>query len=155
LAGRKDRLHQGPVQHHLYFAISTCFSVASYYAGGLFVQAVFALTIVILPSYAIGLFFGSKLFGFARESTFRIICYTLIGASALLGMPALDGIAALDLSFRRSLAADLHDQRVARTMNGRKQQSREEGEVIDEESELRLVALQRPGPWKAKARNMT
>jgi uncharacterized membrane protein YfcA len=76
----------------VYFAISTCFSVASYYAGGLFVDTVFALTMVILPSYAIGLFFGSKLFGFARESTFRIICYTLIGASALLGMPALDGL---------------------------------------------------------------
>jgi uncharacterized membrane protein YfcA len=76
----------------LYFAISTCLSVISYYAGGLFVQAVFALTIVILPSYAIGLFAGSKLFGFASDSTFRIICYSLIGASALLGMPALDGI---------------------------------------------------------------
>ncbi len=76
----------------LYFAISTCFSVVSYYAGGLFVQAVFALTVVILPSYAIGLFAGSKLFGFAKESTFRVICYGLIGASAFLGMPVLDGI---------------------------------------------------------------
>lgn len=76
----------------LYFAISTCFSVVSYYAGGLFVPTVFALTLVILPSYAIGLFAGSRLFGLARESTFRVICYGLIGASAFLGMPALDGI---------------------------------------------------------------
>ncbi|WP_431322013.1 sulfite exporter TauE/SafE family protein [Rhizobium sp. YTU87027] len=76
----------------LYFAISTCFSVVSYYFGGLFVQAVFALTIVILPSYAIGLYTGSKLFGLAKESTFRTICYLLIAASAILGMPALDGI---------------------------------------------------------------
>lgn len=74
----------------LYFAISTCFSVVSYYFGGLFVEAVFALTVVILPSYAIGLYAGSKLFGFARESTFRTICYVLIAASAILGMPALD-----------------------------------------------------------------
>jgi uncharacterized protein len=76
----------------LYFAISTCFSVVSYYFGGLFVEAVFAVTIVILPSYAIGLYAGSKLFGFAKESTFRTICYFLIAASAILGMPALDGI---------------------------------------------------------------
>ncbi|MBB3539437.1 MULTISPECIES: sulfite exporter TauE/SafE family protein [unclassified Rhizobium] len=76
----------------LYFAISTCFSVVSYYFGGLFVDAVFALTIVILPSYAIGLYAGSKLFGLAKESTFRTICYLLIAASAILGMPALDEI---------------------------------------------------------------
>ncbi|MBO9123521.1 MULTISPECIES: sulfite exporter TauE/SafE family protein [unclassified Rhizobium] len=76
----------------IYFAISTCFSVASYYAGRLFVDTAFALTLVILPSYTIGLFLGSKLFGFAKESTFRIICYGLIGASAFLGMPALDGL---------------------------------------------------------------
>lgn len=76
----------------LYFSISTCFSVVSYYAGGLFVQAVFALTVIILPSYAVGLFAGSRLFGLAKESTFRIICYVLIGTSAAIGMPALDGI---------------------------------------------------------------
>lgn len=76
----------------LYFSISTLFSVASYYAGGLFVQSVFAMTIILLPSYAIGLRVGSQLFGLAKESTFRIICYGLIGASAVLGMPALDGI---------------------------------------------------------------
>ena len=76
----------------LYFAISTCFSAISYYFGGLFVEAVFALTIVILPSYAIGLYAGWKLFGFAKESTFRTICYLLIAASAILGTPALDGI---------------------------------------------------------------
>ncbi len=76
----------------LYFAISTCFSVVSYYFGGLFVEAVFALTIVILPSYIIGLYTGSKLFGLAKESTFRMICYLLIAASATMGMPLLDGV---------------------------------------------------------------
>ncbi|APO67127.1 sulfite exporter TauE/SafE family protein [Rhizobium mongolense] len=76
----------------LYFSISTCFSAISYYAGGLFVQAVFALTLVILPGYALGLYGGSKLFGLAKESTFRLICYLLIAAAAIIGMPALDGI---------------------------------------------------------------
>ncbi|TCU17285.1 hypothetical protein EV132_104311 [Rhizobium sullae] len=52
----------------LYFAISTCFSAISYYAGGLFVQAVFALTLVVLPGYALGLYDNSKLFGLARRA---------------------------------------------------------------------------------------
>jgi uncharacterized membrane protein YfcA len=76
----------------LYFSISTVFSAVSYYAGGLFVQAVFALTIVILPAYTAGLYGGTKLFGLAKETTFRLICYLLIGASAIIGMPLLDGI---------------------------------------------------------------
>lgn len=76
----------------LYFSISTLFSVVSYYAGGLFVAPVFAMTVLILPSYSAGLYIGSRLFGLAKENTFRIICYLLIGASAVLGMPALDGI---------------------------------------------------------------
>jgi len=75
-----------------YFSISTIFSTISYYVGGLFVQAVFALTIVILPAYAAGLYGGSKLFGLAKESTFRLICYLLIGASAIFGLPVLDSI---------------------------------------------------------------
>ena len=76
----------------LYFSISTVFSVVSYYAGGLFVQAVFALTVVALPSYAAGLYAGSWSFRLATERTFRLICYSLIAAAAILGMPALDGL---------------------------------------------------------------
>ena len=41
-------------------------------------------------------------------------------------------------------------------LHRREQQSGDEGEVIDEEAELRLVVpSQRDGPWKAKARNRT
>jgi len=76
----------------LYFSISTVFSVISYYLGGLFVAQVFALTVLILPSYALGLHGGARLFGLARESTFRWICYALIASAALLGMPPLDGV---------------------------------------------------------------
>lgn len=75
----------------LYFAISSLFSAISYYVGGLFVEAVFALTLIILPSYAAGLYGGSLLFGLAKESTFRVMCYVLIGAAAIIGMPMLDG----------------------------------------------------------------
>jgi uncharacterized membrane protein YfcA len=76
----------------LYFSISTVFSVISYYIGGLFVQTVFALTVVILPSYTVGLYGGTRLFGLAKESTFRVTCYALIAGSAIIGMPLLDGI---------------------------------------------------------------
>ncbi|MET0746918.1 MAG: sulfite exporter TauE/SafE family protein [Rhizobium sp.] len=76
----------------LYFSVSTIFSVVSYYAGGLFVAQVFALTVLVLPSYALGLYGGTKLFGLATDATFRWICYGLIGCSAVLGMPALDGV---------------------------------------------------------------
>ncbi|MDF0699012.1 sulfite exporter TauE/SafE family protein [Rhizobium sp. MC63] len=75
----------------LYFSSSTVFSAISYYVGGLFVPAVFALTAVVLPSYALGLYGGSKLFGLAKERTFRIACYVLIAAAAIIGMPLLDG----------------------------------------------------------------
>ncbi len=74
----------------LYFVISSALTAVAYLIGGLFVEAVFALTLVILPLYAGGLYIGSRLFGLAKASTFRIICYVLIGASAVLGMPALD-----------------------------------------------------------------
>ena len=74
----------------LYFAISSGLTAVTYLIGGLFVEQVFAMTLVILPLYAGGLYFGSRLFGLAKASTFRIICYVLIGASAILGMPALD-----------------------------------------------------------------
>ncbi|ANP88654.1 sulfite exporter TauE/SafE family protein [Rhizobium leguminosarum] len=76
----------------LYFSISSVFSAISYYIGGLFVPAVFALTVVILPSYMVGLYGGSKLFGLAEERTFRIACYVLIAAAAIIGMPLLDGV---------------------------------------------------------------
>lgn len=91
LGGKSDRARVR-ANVVLYFSISTVFSVISYYVGGLFVPAVFALTVIILPSYAIGLYGGSKLFGLAEERTFRIACYVLIGVAAIVGMPLLDGV---------------------------------------------------------------
>jgi len=76
----------------LYFVVSSALTAFTYVIGGLFVEQVFALTLVIVPLYASGLYAGSRLFGLARPSTFRTICYVLIGASAVLGMPALDGL---------------------------------------------------------------
>lgn len=76
----------------LYFAISSLLSAITYTIGGLFVEEVFYLTLIILPLYAGGLFIGARLFGLAKPSTFRAICLVLIGLSALLGMPAFDAL---------------------------------------------------------------
>lgn len=76
----------------LYFAVSSVISLASYVAGGLFSIEILVLTVVTAPAYAAGLFGGARLFGLADETMFRRICFGLIAASALLGMPLFDAL---------------------------------------------------------------
>jgi uncharacterized membrane protein YfcA len=76
----------------LYFAISTVLTMISYLAGGFITQSVLALSLATGPLYGLGLYLGSRFFGRAREPTFRYVCYGLIAAAAILGMPSLDGI---------------------------------------------------------------
>ena len=40
----------------------------------------------------VGVWFGASLFGRASEAVFRAICYALIAAAVLIGLPALDGV---------------------------------------------------------------
>ena len=47
---------------------------------------------VVGPVYAIGVWFGASLFGKASETVFRAICYALIAAAVIVGLPALDGV---------------------------------------------------------------
>jgi uncharacterized membrane protein YfcA len=49
-------------------------------------------SLVVGPVYAIGVWFGVSLFGRASERVFRAICYALIAAAVIVGLPALDGI---------------------------------------------------------------
>jgi hypothetical protein len=42
--------------------------------------------------YAVGVWFGASLFGRASEKLFRSICYALIAAAVIIGLPALDGV---------------------------------------------------------------
>ncbi|WP_245419508.1 sulfite exporter TauE/SafE family protein [Phyllobacterium salinisoli] len=74
----------------LYFAISTVISTISYVIGGLFVASLAAFALVVGPSYALGLYLGSLLFGQASDRLFRRICYWMIGAAALISLPLLD-----------------------------------------------------------------
>ena len=49
-------------------------------------------SLVVGPVYAIGVWFGASLFGRASETVFRAICYVLIAAAVIIGLPALDDV---------------------------------------------------------------
>ena len=76
----------------LFFAASDFFSLVSYALSGLITMDAIRFSIVVGPIYGIGVWFGASLFGRASESLFRSICYALIAAAVLIGLPALDGV---------------------------------------------------------------
>jgi uncharacterized membrane protein YfcA len=76
----------------LFFAISSVLSITSYLIAGVLTWQSVQLSILIGPTFALGLFIGSRLFSRANEATFRRICYSLIAAAAIIGLPALDGV---------------------------------------------------------------
>jgi uncharacterized protein len=76
----------------LFFAASDFFSLVSYALSGLITAESIRFSIVVGPVYAIGVWFGASLFGRASENLFRTICYALIAAAVLIGLPALDGV---------------------------------------------------------------
>jgi uncharacterized protein len=75
-----------------YFAISTALSAISYVWGGLITVEVLALAVYEALLYALGLWFGSRMFGLASDITFRRICYVMIAVAAITSMPILDGL---------------------------------------------------------------
>jgi uncharacterized membrane protein YfcA len=76
----------------LFFAASDFFSVVSYSLTGLVTSDAIKFSLLIGPGYAIGVLSGAALFGRASEALFRIICYVLIAAAVIIGLPALDGV---------------------------------------------------------------
>ena len=52
--------------------------------------AVFWLALTGGPSYGLGLYLGSRLFGIASERTFRLASYGLIALAGFIGLPLLD-----------------------------------------------------------------
>jgi uncharacterized protein len=76
----------------LFFGASGLFSAVSYAASGLISADVIRFSFVIGPIYGIGIRLGASLFGRASEKHFRVICYSLIAAAIVIGLPALDGI---------------------------------------------------------------
>jgi uncharacterized membrane protein YfcA len=76
----------------LFFGASDFFSTVSYAAAGLITMDAIKFAIVVGPVYAVGVWFGASLFGKASETVFRAICYALIAAAVIFGLPALDGV---------------------------------------------------------------
>ena len=76
----------------LFFAASDFFSLVSYALSGLITMDAIRFSIIVGPVYGIGVWLGASLFGRASESVFRSICYALIAAAVLIGLPALDGV---------------------------------------------------------------
>jgi uncharacterized membrane protein YfcA len=76
----------------LYFGISSVLSIASYLLAGLITRESVLLSLLIGPSFALGLFAGARLFTRANETVFRRICYSLIAGAAVVGMPVLDSV---------------------------------------------------------------
>jgi uncharacterized membrane protein YfcA len=76
----------------LFFAASDFFSLISYALSGLITMDAIRFSIVVGPVYGIGVWLGALLFGRASENLFRAICYALIAAAVLFGLPALDGV---------------------------------------------------------------
>jgi uncharacterized membrane protein YfcA len=76
----------------LFFGASDFFSVVSYSLTGLITADSIKFSLVVGPVYAIGVWFGASLFGRASETVFRAICYVLIAAAIIIGLPALDNL---------------------------------------------------------------
>jgi uncharacterized protein len=76
----------------LFFVASDFFSVVSYALTGLITSDAIRFSLLIGPVYAIGVGLGALLFGRAGEHLFRAICYALIAAAVIIGLPALDGV---------------------------------------------------------------
>jgi len=76
----------------LFFGASDFFSAVSYATAGLITLDAMKFAFVVGPVYAVGVWFGASLFGKASETVFRAICYALIAAAVIFGLPALDGV---------------------------------------------------------------
>ena len=76
----------------LFFAASDFFSVVSYAASGLITSDAIRFSLLVGPVYGIGVWLGAACFGRAGDALFRGICYVLIAAAAIIGLPALDGV---------------------------------------------------------------
>ena len=76
----------------LYFAVSSVLSVASYLVAGLITAESIALSMLIGPAFALGLFTGTRLFSRSNEATFRRTCYALIACAAIIGLPVMDSV---------------------------------------------------------------
>ncbi len=73
-----------------YFAILMWLALTIFALKGLLPGKVFWLAAAAAPTYALGMYLGSAMFGFASPETFRRIAMALVALATVLGAPALD-----------------------------------------------------------------
>lgn len=71
----------------LFFAATTLFTFVSYLASGIITPQALWLAALVAPTYALGLFTGSRAFHVASPEVFRRLCFALIAASVLTSLP--------------------------------------------------------------------
>jgi uncharacterized protein len=76
----------------LFFGASDFFSLVSYSVTGLITLESIRFSLLVGPTYGIGVAFGASLFGRASDRLFRAICYGLIVLAVIIGLPLLDGV---------------------------------------------------------------
>lgn len=76
----------------VYFAISTVLNATAYLWSGLITLQILALAVLVAPTYGLGVWLGSRMFGLAEERTFRRICYAMIATAAVISMPLFDAL---------------------------------------------------------------
>jgi uncharacterized membrane protein YfcA len=74
----------------VYFGVTTVVAVISYLVGGIFTGGLTQVLLPMIPCYAVGLFFGSRMFGKADPKVYRWVAVTLIGISVITSLPILD-----------------------------------------------------------------
>lgn len=73
-----------------YFAVLMWSSLAIFIVRGLITTNIVWLGLAAAPSYALGMYLGTRMFGLASPDTFRRIAVALVAVATLLSVPALD-----------------------------------------------------------------
>ena len=71
----------------VFFCFTTIVAGIFFFLGGIFTPEVMALSLALLPVYAVGIFAGGRMFGLAGEATYRRIAYGTILFAAIVSMP--------------------------------------------------------------------
>jgi len=76
----------------VFFAFLTILYGINFYALDLITHEVITRAIALIPVFLVSVLIGSRLFAFSSEKRFRSVAYILMIVSAVLGLPALDGV---------------------------------------------------------------
>lgn len=92
LLGRGGTARQLRADFALYLAAGSVFAGIAYAVAGLLDRTLLGPFLVAAPAYWLGILGGTRMFGLASERSFRLACFGMIGAAALLSLPVWDGV---------------------------------------------------------------